>query len=63
MKHVLYETKDSDKPQSICDGNGEVVLGLCRICGGAESSLATNCPGRTLTPEEADSICAGELDF
>lgn len=62
-KHVLYETADKDRPEWICDGNGEVVLSLCRVCGGAECSLPTNCPGRCLTLKESDLICAGELDF
>ncbi len=63
MKHNLYKTKDADRPYSICDSNGEVVLALCRICGGAECSLPTSCPGRQLTAEESDLICNGKLDF
>jgi hypothetical protein len=63
MKHVLYETGDVDAPDSIKDGNGDVALGLCKVCGGGECELATDCPGRPITREEGDSICAGELDF
>ena len=61
--HALYETGDADAPDDILDMNGEVVLALCRNCGGAECSLPTNCPGRKLTPEEEDDICNGKLDF
>ena len=63
MKHILYETKDKDKPSSICDRNGEVVLALCKVCGGAEASLPTNCPGRKLTWNEMEMITAGKLNF
>ena len=38
-KHVLYETKDADRPDVICDSNGEVALGLCRNCGLGEAEL------------------------
>jgi hypothetical protein len=63
MKHVLYETGDADAPNSIKDGGGDVTLGLCRVCGGGECELSTNCIGRPLTSEERDLICAGELDY
>lgn len=63
MNHKLYETGDKDAPHSILDGNGEVVLALCRVCGGAEGTLPTCCPGRRLTPKEEEEIYRGELDF
>ena len=63
MKHNLFDTGDPDAPNSIKDSGGEVVLGLCRVCGGAECSLTTNCIGRRLTNKEEDLICAGELDM
>ncbi len=56
MKHQLYETGDNDCPKEILDRNGEVALSLCRICGGAESSLPKECPGRKLSGEELDKI-------
>lgn len=37
--HNFYETKDDDKPEQICDRNGEVVLAYCRGCGKAEAEL------------------------
>ena len=51
--HQLYDDDDSYKPKSILDRNGEVVLGLCKVCGRAEceldddceiAGLAANCP-------------------
>jgi hypothetical protein len=44
-EHILYNTEDSDKPREICDRNGEVTLGLCRVCGQGEADLEPECPG------------------
>lgn len=38
-QHILYKTEDEDKPDQICDRNGEVVLAQCRLCHLAESEL------------------------
>lgn len=38
--HVLYKTGDADAPAVIKDGNGDVVLQLCRRCGAGEAELA-----------------------
>lgn len=43
MKHVLFETGDADAPEIIKDRNGEVVLGLCKICGKGEAELEQPC--------------------
>lgn len=45
-KHVLYKTEDADKPREICDRNGEVVLGQCKVCGKAEAELDGPCTGQ-----------------
>lgn len=42
-KHDCYETGDPGAPDAILDSNGEVVLGLCRRCGRAESELNEPC--------------------
>jgi len=47
MDHVLFTDADKDRPDVICDRNGQVVLGLCKICGKGESQLEEPC-----TPEE-----------
>lgn len=41
--HVLFETGDADVPDIICDRNGEVVLGLCKVCGKGEIELDQPC--------------------
>lgn len=43
MKHVLYQQGDLDSPACIRDRNGDVVLGMCRICGKAEAQLDEPC--------------------
>jgi len=47
--HQLYERDDD--------------LSHCKVCGGAEGSLPTLCPGRRLTPDELRDIYASQLDF
>lgn len=42
-EHRLYTTSDADRPREICDRNGEVVLGLCKVCGRAEAELDKPC--------------------
>lgn len=42
-KHTLYKTGDKDAPDIIKDRNGEVVLGLCKVCGKAERELEQPC--------------------
>jgi hypothetical protein len=42
--HILYKTGDLDAPEVIKDGNGEVVLSLCKICYKGEADLTEfNC--------------------
>lgn len=42
-KHVLYETGDPGAPDVIKDSNGEVVLGLCKVCNKGEVELSEPC--------------------
>jgi len=37
--HDLYTDADKDRPEVICDSNGQVVLGLCKKCGKGECEL------------------------
>lgn len=43
--HVLFKTCDNDAPDCIKDRNGEVVLGLCRLCNRGEIELSEPCTG------------------
>jgi hypothetical protein len=58
MEHILYKTIDVDTPDVICDSNGEVVLGLCRVCGRGEIELEGPCPGRLPTHTEINALRA-----
>ncbi len=35
----------------------------CKVCGGEEGALPTECPSRMMTPQEIDEVYAGELNF
>ena len=43
MNHILYTDSDNDRPDVICDSNGQVVLGLCKVCGKGECELEQPC--------------------
>ncbi len=59
MEHNFYVTGDTDAPESIQDHLGYVVLSLCRVCGGAEGELTTNCPGKNLTRQQLEDVYMG----
>lgn len=41
--HDYYTDADRNRPDSICDRNGQVVLSLCKRCGKAEGQLVERC--------------------
>lgn len=57
--HVLYETKDVNRPSAICDANGEVALALCKVCGKAEGELVDHpiCHGLKPKFHMGDMVC------
>lgn len=57
MKHVLHSC-NADQC-FVCDGG----LGLCTVCGGAEASMPTDCPGTKIDEAILDQIQRGEFDF
>lgn len=64
-QHVLWVTADKDRPKPICDSNGEVVLGQCKICGRGEIELEMEmdggaCPGSANPYAEEMMIELGE---
>lgn len=63
MKHDFMTpaecTCDGETGCMICDGG----LSVCKVCGGGEGSLTTDCPGERI-PEGLDhEVYAGELDY
>ena len=43
----------------ICDGG----LAYCKVCGGAEGSLTTDCPGERVNQELDEAVYAGSWDY
>jgi hypothetical protein len=70
MKHTYMDqtdctcSHDNDESCWVCRNIVNGGLGVCRVCGGAEGTLTTDCCGRRITPEEEDQIYRlGTLDF
>jgi hypothetical protein len=63
VEHTLFKTGDADASAQIKDRNGEVVLNYCRVCGGVEAELPTDCCGRKMNPNERVQVQEGELNF
>lgn len=49
MKHDFHERDDD--------------LAHCKVCGGAEGSLPTDCPGVRMSPAQEGAVQRGEIDF
>ena len=61
MKHQYYENGDKDAPICIKDGNYQIALSMCKVCGLAEGGLTTDCPGQPCIKGEA--VYSGKIDF
>lgn len=48
LGHALWKDGEDGLPDAICDGNGEVVLGLCKVCNAGESELDEECLSRRM---------------
>jgi hypothetical protein len=64
MKHKLYGVDvpcycPEDDRCVVCEGG----LADCSVCGGAESSLPADCPGKRMSDGTIALIAAGELDY
>lgn len=60
--HVMHGPHDHKDPDD-SDTCTACVLSLCVVCGGAEASMPTECPGEKMTVEQSDAVQAGMLDF
>lgn len=63
-KHVLYRcppgrAECAEGRCMFCEGG----LSMCVICGGAECTLPTDCPGERMSEDTERQITAGTLDF
>lgn len=70
VEHVLYDcpgtaesgcpaAQDEPRTCNYCDGG----LALCTVCGGAEGSMPSECPGRSMTHREQELVFSGVTDF
>ena len=55
--HVYHQCAEANC--QICRGG----LCLCVVCGGAEASLPTDCPGKKMMSETQDCVQDGSMDF
>ena len=57
--HKQLECKDPD-----CGGMcNACCLAICTVCGGAEGSLPTECPGVEMTTQESCMVLEGITDY
>jgi hypothetical protein len=64
VKHDFYTSKDISIHDSwgqlnIVDGG----LSLCKVCGGLEGALTTDCPGVRMPHDTEKSVYEGEIDY
>jgi hypothetical protein len=53
-----------EKAGEPCSERGHLcVLFLCSICGLAEGSLTSECPGHKVASDKEDRVLAGEIDY
>lgn len=43
--------------------DNEHGLAHCKVCGGAEGSLPTDCPGQLMSEQQEDAVYKGWMDF
>lgn len=58
-EHTLYECTCRQHGCQYCEGG----LASCTVCGGAEGTLSTHCPGVKLNEYIHEEIYHGGLDF
>lgn len=63
MAHVYYQTSDADAPDYIKDRNGEVVLGMCKLCRKGENELGPICEAAPPASRELLNYCTGDTSF
>ncbi|MDF2650150.1 MAG: hypothetical protein K0Q73_5955 [Paenibacillus sp.] len=64
MKHDYFTPKDISPDDNwgqlnIVDGG----LALCKVCGGMEGSLTTDCPGEKIPFDQDQKVYRGEIDY
>lgn len=58
--HIWVTHENCQEPHcSVCNGG----IAICKVCGGVEGCLPTECPGERMSNDLSDQVYAGEKDF
>lgn len=60
---ALVDPAPTSRPDGHAMHERDDDLAHCKVCGGAEASLPTECPGVRMTPEQEARVYAGFDDF
>jgi hypothetical protein len=63
MKHTEWKCRLGPDKCDQCNYDSHFELFICEVCGGAEGTLPTDCPGVRMDAETEDKIYAGKLDY
>lgn len=66
MKHDFYtagDFKDADPDSWGVRNIAEGGLAVCKVCGGGEGSLTTDCPGEKIPYDKDQAVYAGKTDY
>src|SRR5207244_4462062 len=55
--------RNSDPTTPGCGLCEHCCLSVCSVCGGAEGTLTTDCPGTKISTEREEEICETSLDY
>ncbi len=61
--HVLFTEAECEEGSPLHYYVVKCELDICKICGGAEATLTTECPGREMTEVEMDYVFNDAADF
>jgi len=66
LKHDFYTAADFMDADPDSWGVRNIVeggLAVCKVCGGGEGSLTTDCPGEKIPYEKDQRVYAGKIDY
>lgn len=60
--HLLHRRRDHTDPEDseTCQA---CILSLCKVCGGAEASMPTQCPGERMGYDLEQQVMRQEVDY
>ncbi len=63
MNHIEKKCDLGWEKCGLCNTDSHPELFTCAVCSASEGELTTDCPGRTMTPEERDLSFKNLLDY